>query len=120
MNIEVTPRELAAIASALRIAAEQYRDDAQAVLLAAPIDDDTPEADGVRSIANQFRTQSQLADELAERLEAPAAEPPDDGCTNPGGHEWNRTAGEADEARIAGDYENDNVRCIHCGADGDA
>lgn len=47
-------------------------------------------------------------------------DPPDGACTNPGGHEWNRTAGEADEARIAGDYENDNIRCIHCGADGDA
>lgn len=45
---------------------------------------------------------------------------PDDRCTNPGGHEWNRSAGEADEARLAGDYENDNIRCIHCGADGDA
>lgn len=43
-----------------------------------------------------------------------------DECTNPGGHRWNRTAGEADEARIAGDYANDNIRCIYCGADGDA
>lgn len=45
---------------------------------------------------------------------------PDDSCTHPGGHVWNRSAGEADEARISGDHENDNIRCIHCGADGDA
>lgn len=49
-----------------------------------------------------------------------AEDEPDDRCTNPGGHVWNRTAGEADEARLAGDYENDNIRCIYCGADGDA
>ena len=48
------------------------------------------------------------------------AEPDPDACTNPGGHEWNRTAGEADEARIRGDVANDSIRCVHCGADGDA
>lgn len=41
-------------------------------------------------------------------------------CVNPGGHVWNRTPGEADEARLAGDSANDNVRCVYCGADGDA
>lgn len=50
----------------------------------------------------------------------PVADEPDDGCTNPGGHVWNRTAGEADEARLAGDVEHDNIRCVYCGADGDA
>ncbi len=41
-------------------------------------------------------------------------------CSSPNGHEWNRTAGEADEARLSGDIGADNIRCIHCGADGDA
>jgi hypothetical protein len=41
-------------------------------------------------------------------------------CSNPGGHKWNRSAGEADEARLSGDYENDSIRCVYCGADGDA
>jgi hypothetical protein len=41
-------------------------------------------------------------------------------CSNPGGHVWNRTPGEADEAFLTGDRANDNVRCIYCGADGDA
>ncbi len=41
-------------------------------------------------------------------------------CWHPGGHVWNRTAAEADEARISGDYANDNIRCVYCGADGDA
>jgi len=36
------------------------------------------------------------------------------------GHEWNRSAAEADEARLSGDYANDNIRCIHCDADGDS
>lgn len=47
-------------------------------------------------------------------------EPPEGACTNPAGHKWNRSAAEADEARISGDYANDNIRCIYCGADGDA
>ena len=45
---------------------------------------------------------------------------PEDACSNPGGHVWNRSAGEADEARISVDYANDNIRCVYCGADGDA
>ena len=49
-----------------------------------------------------------------------AAATDEDRCTNPGGHVWNRTAGEADEARLSRDYANDNIRCIYCGADGDA
>lgn len=46
---------------------------------------------------------------------------PDDGsrCSNPGGHEWNRSAGEADEAFLARE-DDAGIRCVHCGADGDA
>lgn len=50
----------------------------------------------------------------------PAADEYPPPCTNPGGHVWNRSAGEADEARLSGDYANDNIRCVYCGADGDA
>jgi hypothetical protein len=48
-------------------------------------------------------------------------EPDDDdegSCTNPEGHRWNMTPGEADEQFLAGN--NVGIRCIHCGADGDA
>lgn len=41
-------------------------------------------------------------------------------CERTTGHSWNHTPGEADEAFLSGDYENDNVRCSYCGADGDA
>lgn len=59
--------------------------------------------------------------QIEDCYEADSAEEDDpDRCTNPGGHQWNRSAGEADEAHLAGDAENDNIRCIHCGADGDA
>lgn len=37
---------------------------------------------------------------------------PDDGCTDPGGHKWQE--GEPDRAGEG------PMRCIHCGADGDA
>ena len=47
-------------------------------------------------------------------------EPDPDACSNPGGHEWNRSAAEADEARVSGDFASDSIRCIHCGADGDS
>ena len=59
-----------------------------------------------------------VCDQVAGDLDKADEDP--DACTNPGGHEWNRTAGEADEARLAGDYANDSIRCVHCGADGDA
>lgn len=41
-----------------------------------------------------------------------------DRCTNPGGHVWNRTAAEADELNLQG--INAGIRCVYCGADGDA
>lgn len=62
-----------------------------------------------------------MCDEMARRLDE-AEEEPDlgDRCTNPDGHVWDKTAGEADEARIRGDVANDRITCIYCGADGDA
>lgn len=57
--------------------------------------------------------QERIQDEL-ERDEDP------DGCSSPSGHEWNQTAGQADEARVARDWANDRIYCVHCGADGDA
>lgn len=59
-----------------------------------------------------------LASDVRGRGEDPDEYPPR--CTHPDGHKWNRTPGEADEARLSGDYENDNIRCVYCGADGDA
>lgn len=41
-----------------------------------------------------------------------------DRCTNPGGHVWNRSAAEADELNLQG--INAGIRCVYCGADGDA
>lgn len=79
---------------------------------------------GVKALAVGAK-RIETAQEVLDRLNPyRAADPADDSypppCSHPGGHEWNRTAGEADEARLAGDYANDNIRCIYCGADGDA
>lgn len=75
-----------------------------------------PECDGTpeqtRHVAEQVRDSAMR--------EATRRDADDYACSNPGGHEWNRTLGEADEARVAGDVANDNIRCVHCGADGDA
>lgn len=60
----------------------------------------------------------QVVDEFVARMDGEAEDP--DRCSNPGGHEWNRTLGEADEARLSGDHANDSIRCVHCGADGDS
>jgi hypothetical protein len=62
-------------------------------------------------------------DEMARRLDehdAKSEEEDPDRCTNPDGHVWNQTAGEADEARVRGDVANDRIYCLYCGADGDA
>ena len=61
-----------------------------------------------------------VCDQVANDLDGKKDEAAPDGCTNPGGHEWDKTAGEADEARIRGDHANDSIRCIHCDADGDS
>ncbi len=66
----------------------------------------------------QFYGDNPTAFHFIDELEGADLAP--DGCTNPGGHEWNRSAAEADEARLSGDYANDNIRCIHCDADGDS
>ncbi len=85
--------------------------------------------DAIRRLAEHLggRYGTELAP-VCEKLRAAirdvddAVDAPDlgDACSDPGGHVWNRSLGEADEARLSGDFENDNIRCIHCGADGDA
>lgn len=122
-NVTLSARELQTISAALSVAASVYDDDANN---AAAAQSAMRAAAGLEPmpcrLAEQFQRQAREARAIADRIDNPAAgdDAPDDACTNPGGHEWNRTAGEADEARLAGDAANDNVRCIHCGADGDA
>jgi hypothetical protein len=97
---------------------------------------DTPEQAAQEALAIQRDAEStatvfEVLDVTASgpgvRVEVTEQEPADEDddqypprCTHPGGHKWNRSAGEADEARLSGDYANDNIRCIYCGADGDA
>lgn len=48
-----------------------------------------------------------------------AADDPDEGCNNPGGHEWayTGTAYGGDDESYHGEGR---CYCVHCGADGDA
>jgi len=61
-----------------------------------------------------------VCDKVAADIDAQGDDEDPDRCTNPGGHEWDKTLGEADEARIRGDVANDRITCVHCGADGDS
>jgi hypothetical protein len=72
--------------------------------------------------AADMRQRTALVAEARALLYGPPAEDDDypPACTNPGGHLWNRSAGEADEARLSGNYSADNIRCVYCDADGDA
>lgn len=88
----------------------KLRDDGEQIYLDPDLGDDQKENDA---------WEHDVRVECHQLIEGQPEEP-DDACTNPGGHVWNRTVGEADEARLSGDYANDNIRCVFCGADGDA
>jgi len=69
---------------------------------------------------DELKTAERLLQELHDRLEAEVHRVATGGCTDPGGHDWDKSAGEADEARISRDWANDRITCLHCGADGDS
>jgi len=86
--------------------------------MAQRLDDHVAKDDPEKAERHESRGTTADAQDAREFYEA--QEEVGDRCTNPDGHVWDKTAGEADEARLSGDYANDSIRCIYCGADGDA
>jgi hypothetical protein len=83
-------------------------------VVARDLDERSEDSEAERHPSRGTTADAQDAREFYEAEEA------GDRCTNPDGHVWNQSAGEADEARIRRDVENDRIYCLYCGADGDS